>query len=161
MGLYSHLPLEGYRAFRLGDDQGFSAQQCVLRTGGRPLTLLNVHPRSIGGQLRHPPASAHAVDVRDLLLRVHGIDGPLIVAGDLNLTDRHAAYAALTRRLRDAHREAGWGRGFTFRPSSASPALWRIDYVLHSPELAVLDADLGEYGSSDHRPLIAILAWSP
>jgi endonuclease/exonuclease/phosphatase (EEP) superfamily protein YafD len=159
MGLYSRLPLEQYQAFRLGDGQGYWAQQCVLRVDGRALTLLNVHPRSIGGQLRHPAASAHAADVRDLVSRVDGIDGPLLVAGDLNLTDRHAAYTALARHLRDAHREAGWGMGFTFRPSSASPALWRIDYVLHSPDLATLDADLGDFSGSDHRPLVATLAW--
>ena len=160
IGLYSRFPIEAYAAFQLGDGQGFWAQQATLRVDGRALTLLNVHPRSPVGQPRDVAAAAHAADVADLLARVDAIDGPLLVVGDLNLTDQHTAYAALTRRLGDAHREAGWGMGFTFRPFDGGPALWRIDHVLHSPDLAALDTAFGAFGRSDHRPLIATLAWS-
>jgi endonuclease/exonuclease/phosphatase (EEP) superfamily protein YafD len=160
IGLYSRFPIEEYVAFQLGDGQGFWAQQATLLVDGRALTLLNVHPRSPAGQPRQAAAAAHAADVTDLLARVDAIDGPLLVVGDLNLTDQHAAYATLARRLGDAHREAGWGMGFTFRPFDGGPALWRIDYVLHSPELAALDAKLGDFGGSDHRPLVATLAWA-
>ena len=159
IGLYSRFPIEEYGAFQLGDGQGLWAQQATLRVSGRALTLLNVHPRSPAGRLRGADAAAHAADVRDLLARADEIDGPLLVVGDLNLTDQHAAYATLTRRLGDAHCEAGWGMGFTFRLVAGGPALWRIDHVLHSPDLAALDTALGDFGGSDHRPLIATLAW--
>jgi endonuclease/exonuclease/phosphatase (EEP) superfamily protein YafD len=159
IGLYSRFPIKDYHAFQLGNSQGLWAQQCALLMDGRELTLLNVHPRSPAGQPRDIAAAAHAADVRDLLARVDEIDGPLLVVGDLNLSDQHAAYAKLTRHLGDSHREAGWGMGFTFRPFAVGPALWRIDYVLHSPDLVALDAELSEFGGSDHRPLIVTLAW--
>ena len=159
IGLYSRFPIEAYAAFQLGDGGGLWAQQARLRVDGRVLTLLNVHPRSPAERLRGADAAAHDADVADLLTRVDAIDGPLLVVGDLNLTDQHAVYATLTHRLGDAHREAGWGMGFTFRPFDGGPALWRIDHVLHSPDLAALDTELGAFGGSDHRPLVATLAW--
>ena len=45
---------------------------------------------------------------------------PLIVIGDFNLTDQQSLYTSLTRHLRDAHREGGWGMGFTFTPLPAA-----------------------------------------
>lgn len=159
IGLYSRFPIEEYRAFRLGEGQGLWAQQCVLLVDGRRVALLNVHPRAPSDELRRFATSGHAADVRDLLARVEAIDGPLLVVGDLNLTEQNSAYAVLMRRLRDAHREAGRGMGFTFRPFEGGPAAWRIDYVLHSPDIVALGTALGDYGGSDHRPLIATLAW--
>jgi vancomycin resistance protein VanJ len=159
IGLYSRLPIEDYQAYRLGDEEGPWAQQCRLLLDGQRVTLLNAHPRTPTGELRHFATSGHAADVSDLLARVEGIDGPLLVVGDLNLTDQNRAYGELARRLRDAYREAGRGLGFTFRGSEGGPALWRIDFVLHTPDLAALDVALGDYGGSDHRPLVATLAW--
>ena len=159
IGLYSRLPIEGYQAYRLGGEEGPWAQQCRLPVDGHEVTLLNVHPRTPSGEMRRFAASGHAADVDDLLARMEGIDGPLLVVGDLNLTDQNEAYGELARRLRDAYREAGRGMGFTFRGSEGGPALWRIDFVLHTPDLAALDVDLGDYGGSDHRPLVSTLAW--
>jgi vancomycin resistance protein VanJ len=159
IGLYSRLPIEDYQAYRLGGEEGPWAQQGRLLVDGQTVTLLNAHPRTPTGELRHFATSGHAADVGDLLARVEGIDGPLLVVGDLNLTDQNTGYRALARRLHDAYREAGRGLGFTFRGSEGGPALWRIDFVLHTPDLAALDVALGDYGGSDHRPLVATLAW--
>jgi endonuclease/exonuclease/phosphatase (EEP) superfamily protein YafD len=72
------------------------------------------------------------VDLRGLLARLEGIEGPLVIIGDFNATDQQRLYAPLARRLRDAHGESGWGMGFTFsRWPETGPALWRIDYVFH------------------------------
>jgi endonuclease/exonuclease/phosphatase (EEP) superfamily protein YafD len=51
--------------------------------------------------------------------------------------------------------------GFTFtRFRSIGLPLWRIDYVLHSPDLVSLRAVVGDYGGSDHRPVMAELAFA-
>jgi endonuclease/exonuclease/phosphatase (EEP) superfamily protein YafD len=103
-------------------------------------------------------------------------DGPLIVIGDLNATDQNDAYAIIAAELGDAWREAGSGFGHTFpgadtrvSPGSSRPSLdgfavpqWlvRIDYIFHSAELITLDARLGQFdGMSDHRPVVATLAF--
>lgn len=100
--------------------------------------------------------------------------GPLIFAGDLNATDQNEAHAIISRTMRDAWREAGWGFGHTF-PGKPTPnvggsrpvilgipvPMWlvRIDYIFHSDAFVTLDAHLGpDDGGSDHRPVVATLA---
>jgi endonuclease/exonuclease/phosphatase (EEP) superfamily protein YafD len=170
-GFWSRYPILAYEPFRLVEGEGTWAQQFVLDIEGQEVTVLSVHPRSppvygvplseVWGRL--PTALADTerdADLRGLLARLEGIEGPLVVIGDFNATDRQSLYAPLTRRLRDAHRESGWGMGFTFshRPD-VGPALWRIDYVFYTPELVTLSTGTGEYAGSDHRPVIAHLAF--
>ena len=102
--------------------------------------------------------------------------GPLIFAGDLNATDQNKAHAIISPTMHDAWREAGWGFGHTF-PGKPTPdvggsrpvvfglpvPMWlvRIDYIFHSDSFITLDARLGpDDGGSDHRPVVASLAWS-
>ena len=98
-------------------------------------------------------------NVRALLSRLETVDTPVIVIGDFNLTDQHSSYRAITNHLRDAHTESGWGMGFTARYVPLGLPLWRIDYIFHSPQMMALRTVLGEYGASDHRPVIAELAF--
>ena len=87
----------------------------------------------------------------------------LIVLGDLNLPDRSGAYRQLTTRLDDAHREAGWGLGYTFPQGLVWGRFWvpfpflRTDYVLHSPDIRALDIQRGTPSGSDHLPVVARL----
>lgn len=96
---------------------------------------------------------------------------PVIALGDLNATDRSAAYTIATRTFADSWRDAGWGFGHTF-PGAASvgssrPSIFgipvpkwliRIDYVFHSAGWRTLNARIGPWdGISDHRPVIAEL----
>ena len=172
-GFFSRYPILRYEAFRLSQDEGCWAQQCVLDIDGYQVTVLNVHPRSpplrgfhpFGLPLGIPTGFANQgrdADVRDLLSRLEGIDGPLVLTGDFNLTDQQSLYAPLARYLRDAHRESGWGMGFTFTrfPHIGLPT-WRIDYVFHSLDLVALSTTVGDYGGSDHRPVIARLRFAP
>jgi vancomycin resistance protein VanJ len=170
-GFWSRYPILSYEAFRLAGGQGTWAQQLVLDLDGREVNLLSVHPRSppvYGIPLSDVlavlptefPNRDRDADLRGLLKRLEEIDGPLVVIGDFNATDQQGFYPALTRRLHDAHRESGWGMGFTFsnRPD-VGLALWRIDYVFYTPDLVALSAKVGDYGGSDHRPVIARLAF--
>ena len=98
--------------------------------------------------------------MRDLLEAIGPIASPLILAGDLNFTDQHDWYARLAERFEDAHREAGWGMGFTRTPFYGSDfATWRIDFVFYTPELEALSTAHGEFAGSDHRPVMAELAF--
>jgi vancomycin resistance protein VanJ len=170
-GFWSRYPILQYEAFRLGGGEGHWAQQLVLEIDGRRVTVLSVHPRSpplrgfhpFGLPLGVPTGFANEgrdVDVRDLLGRLERIGSPLVIIGDFNLSDQQGPYADLARHLRDAHRESGWGMGFTFTrfPRLGLP-MWRIDYVFHSPDLVALSTVVGDYGGSDHRPVIARLAF--
>ncbi|HEV2123650.1 MAG TPA: endonuclease/exonuclease/phosphatase family protein, partial [Chloroflexota bacterium] len=91
---------------------------------------------------------------------------PLIVAGDLNLTDQTPDYRRLrSLGLQDAYRVSGWGFGFTFPAIPTQhvmhslrhfPPFLRIDYVLHSKQITPLRAEvLTSAPGSDHHPVIA------
>ncbi len=149
----------------MGEDR---AQQVTLDLDGRPVNVFNVHlqmplettSRSLDLSSTKYVNDLRDANVQDLLSRLETIDTPMIVIGDFNLTDQQSPYAALTNRLCDAHDESGWGMGFTARILSLGLPMWRIDYVFHSPELVALRTALGDFGASDHRPVIAELAFT-
>jgi len=170
-GFWSRYPILAYETFHLVEGEGAWAQWFVLDVEEQEVTVLSVHPRSppvYGIPLsevwdRLPMAlddSGRDADLRGLVSRLETVSGPLVVIGDFNATDQQNLYTPLTHRLHDAHRESGWGMGFTYsRWPDMGLALWRIDYVLYSPELVALSARVGDYAGSDHRPVIARLAF--
>jgi endonuclease/exonuclease/phosphatase (EEP) superfamily protein YafD len=170
-GILSRFPILQYEFYQLGDGTGSWVQQLVLDINGHQVNLLNAHPRSpplegfhpFGLPLGIPTGFLNQVrdaDIRDLLSRIERLEDPLVVIGDFNLTDQQIMYVPLTSRLEDAHRESGWGMGFTFSrfPRIGLP-MWRIDYVFYSPDLVALSVTTGDYGGSDHRPVIAELSF--
>ncbi len=112
-----------------------------LDMNGQPLTVVNAHPVppliQVDGcrlafcyntGIRDQQISAIRAFVDDLQART---GDPLIVAGDMNVTERERAYVDLAAGLRDAHRVAGVGFGFSWRPRAITLpfALIRIDYM--------------------------------
>ena len=95
-------------------------------------------------------------------------EGPVIAAGDFNMTDQSAAYALLTSHLTDAHRQVGRGFGHSFPAYAGSfqgipilPRTVRVDMIFYSAGFVALDCWVGrEYGESDHLPVSASLAWA-
>lgn len=172
LGLYSRYPLRDAQLLTLAPESSF-AIRAILDTPSGPITVFNAHPRnpridwnSWGGSLFYvanfdPTRRDRAVTA--LAQAVERAQGPVLVLGDLNLPDRSAAYRLLTRTLRDGHRDAGWGLGYTFpaaRPGGPLGFLFpilRIDYVLYSPDVRALETWLGAPTGSDHRPVIARL----
>jgi endonuclease/exonuclease/phosphatase (EEP) superfamily protein YafD len=171
--ILSRYPIMEYEAFRIGGDDGLPAQRAVLDIEGRQVVFYNVHPRAPALRI-HPLAplgrglligvvtEGTEKDLRLLRARLDGEALPVIVAGDLNITDQHPHYPRVRGDLRDAYLESGWGMGFTFRRFlRLGFAMWRIDYILHSRHLKSVAARTGEFGGSDHRPVIATLKFDP
>jgi endonuclease/exonuclease/phosphatase (EEP) superfamily protein YafD len=145
-------------------------QRVSVDVEGRPITFLNVHPwpPHVGfarlGRLPIP-ASFDANQTREMLeAALDGIDasqGPLLMLGDFNVSDRQPTYRWLRRELRDAYREAGWGLGYTFPALSfeGAPdlAIIRIDYVLHDPSVRARAVHTGTTPGSDHHYVVADL----
>lgn len=85
--------------------------------------------------------------------------GPVLVLCDCNMTDQSDAYRAMNRLLHDAFREVGHGLGFSFPTGRRIPSLMRIDYVWYNDFFVALSArTLEDGGTSDHRPVLAVLA---
>jgi vancomycin resistance protein VanJ len=172
VGFFSRYPILKSHAFRLGGFYGIPgpwAQHIVVDVDGEEVNIFNVHPPSpplqgehiLGLPFRIPTnfrTEGYELAVREILWRMEQVNGSILVVGDLNFTDQEEEYKLLTRTLQDAHRECGWGMGFSFaRFPSTGLALWRIDYVLHSADFVCLRTEMGDFAGSDHRPVIAEL----
>ncbi len=81
---------------------------------------------------------------------------PTVVLGDFNDTPLSYPLGVLRRAgLIDAFRQNGTGLGITY--PGTIPGL-RIDYVLATPELKVLNASVLDCAFSDHKPTRAVFA---
>lgn len=80
---------------------------------------------------------------------------PIILAGDFNDTPSSYAYGQLRHDLDDAFVETGSGFGQTYIGPYPS---FRIDFILHSPELNNHQFDTWQIKYSDHYPISAVFS---
>ena len=154
------------------DNERHRTLRCTVAVRGVDLTLVTAHfvsPRGgllatrteglegrsewqLNLQRRLAQARALAGDVRSL-------PRPLIVAGDLNATEKSpVVQALLAAGLRDAFSAAGRGYGFTYGQSMrAGLSFLRIDHILASPDIGIATSFEGGGTASEHRPVIADL----
>ena len=99
--------------------------------------------------------SVQANVIRD---RLEQSQHPLIFCGDFNDVPNSYTYFTIRGHLRDAFLEKGSGLGRSF--TSISPTL-RIDYILASKELSVLQFERIKKKYSDHYMLVTDLKLSP
>jgi endonuclease/exonuclease/phosphatase (EEP) superfamily protein YafD len=150
MAIYSEIPWQSTEVLRPAD--GPAPQfHVVLRHRDTPVHLWAVHPL--------PPVTPSYMQQRDGLLEHVGrqsatVDGPVVVAGDLNTTVWSPAYRKLEAR---GFQNARAGRGLLATWPSSLPVL-PIDHVLHTGEVAACGMRVGPEIGSDHRPLSVDLA---
>lgn len=155
-------------------DQSHSYATCVVTVGERDVEVATAHfvtPRDGLNALRHLGFRGVAewnqnVDDRmqqadELARHLEKQRRPLILAGDLNAPGPSLVARRLEKiGLVDAFAAGGTGYGYTY-----GHAFWpglsflRIDRVLVSPELSVVQCFVGGRLPSPHRPVIADLAW--
>lgn len=150
IAVFSRTPLPDARIEYLGS--GWVPQVvATISVGGEPATLLAVHTI--------PPGSRAGTMARDELLRdvaafVKARRGPVVVAGDLNITPWSPRFAPF--------RNAAGLHGASTLPTwpSPYPALLRIpiDQVMATREIAIAERLLGPDIGSDHVPLVVKLA---
>lgn len=82
---------------------------------------------------------------------------PVIVVGDFNSTPLSYTYLTISRGLHDAWAETSWFRwGTTCTKRNIGV---HIDYILSSPSLVPVTCAIQKTTGSDHRPVVATLAW--
>ena len=181
-GIWSRHPLTGADTWDCPRETAAAARShyALVRVGERTVHVVNAHPHPPAVRWHRWPSVPFPVILGQVTEgRWAEVDGlarcvepllatgqPVILAGDLNLTDTSPEYRRLRRLgLGDAHRDHGLGFGFTFparpiarvlrRPFPPIP-LVRIDYVLHSSNVRVRGVRVWPAtGSSDHQPLVA------
>lgn len=157
-GVLSRFPIRENQYWEIGMGQ----QRVVLDVNGTRVTLYNVHvpnPFSPGRRIPRVNIQRRDVVAADILRRATAERGPLILAGDFNMTDQTAVYKSIAARYRDTYAERGFGLGPTFPGAHPyAPPLARIDYVFHSDDVQGIAAKTwSTSGGSDHHPVLVQL----
>ena len=154
-GIWSRYPLSEGETWTLG---GHPFVRAVATVDGRPVRLFNVHAKA--------PSRAWAVpfwkeQLAGLTKAAREDPRPVVIAGDFNATYGHKPFRdLLAAGLKEAHIEAGRGWAVTWpRGGRILPPFYRLDHVVVSNEVAVLEVREGRGKGSDHRPVIADLAF--
>ena len=169
----SRYPMRDCRAGDLSfRGQPHSYVRCIVNVDGSEVELFTAHllsPRRGLNATRHEGAEGiddwqqnfedRLSQSRTLARDVAKREYPLIVAGDLNAPETSPVIRTLLDRgLRDAFSSAGRGYGYTHGHSTMlSISFLRIDHILVSPEIGVVDAFAGGKEGSEHRPVVADL----
>lgn len=165
MGLLSAFPILSKettgdpKTIEVTVDRGRLGRLAVITVHPLPRGIVTAGPIPVGFDAA--TRDEELAGLRDRIDRLTGGGTPVLVVGDLNLTDREPAYARLTDGLFDAQLEVGSGWGATWRPGwlrDLPVAFLRIDYVLSSADLVPVSlvTDCTPRGS-DHCRLSAVL----
>ena len=108
----------------------------------------------------------HKKDFAQLTTYINFLNGPVILAGDFNLSAETEIYSDLTQTLIDSHVSAGRGFGFSFPVyDHYGRPMWfplvRIDYILHSHHFLTVNSQTDCDTPSNHCLIQADLAYRP
>jgi len=140
-----------------------SVQKAVIETTSGPVTIYNVHFLRTVLRDSHNWKKLHDEVTGLVLSEIANISGPVILGGDFNMTDQTQTYREISKTLKNAHREAGFGFGFTFPSSSRKikgwmtlPPIVRIDHLFYNRNFYCSSAQtLDKSGGSDHLPVVS------
>lgn len=134
----------GGKEYRFIEDLDTDTDADSLRTGGL----------RIAGLLRNA-FIRRAEEARMITAHMAASPHPILYCGDLNDTPMSYSYALLSERLTDAFVESGRGVGHTYIGVFPS---FRIDHILHGPELAAWNFRTLPDELSDHRAIVCEMA---
>lgn len=139
---------------------------------GQSITLINIHiprPNVYYAVLRRNLPTITRYDNKNqehyftvLFKLLNQIEGPVLLQGDLNTTERQPNYKQLRQLLNDSFAEAGWLMGYTYPHVESRAPSWlipiiQIDHIMHSDSFVAHAAWTGALSGSDHKYVIADL----
>lgn len=169
-GVFSRFPLRGETVLEIASRRPDAL--VGVDVAGETLTMLVAHPRppKLRGRSLDIPFALQRQLLRlaDLALEA----SPAVMLGDFNVRPDTTIYARLRERgMLDAFAESGEGPERTFPvrlergPAMAgrkmrvrTPALFRLDYIWHTPDIRSLATWVGGDTGSDHLPVLSRLA---
>jgi vancomycin resistance protein VanJ len=146
---------------------------CEVQTPAGPVNVINVHLPTMRGEAGEADEVVRGklnalMDLDTIAERrlvaskftrdwLTAFSGPLIVAGDFNLTTDSPIYSEAWGKFTNAFSQAGWGWGQT------KWTRWygvRIDHILYEPGWKCADVAVGPDVGSDHLPVMAELVFT-
>ncbi len=147
--------------------RGFVAAYEINTTTG-PISMVNIHLPTIRGTAGELDEVIHGQtksikSLEGVMQRrqtaahkahdwTSALPGPLLIAGDFNMTTDSSLYAEVWSQYQNAFTNAGWGFGYS------KWTRWhgvRIDHVLYDSHWRCIRAEVGPDVGSDHVPVIA------
>ncbi len=119
----------------------------AVEADGARFVLYVVH---LYNPLHETTFSEQAAMLDRLLGAIEDEDLPVVVAGDLNLSDRSAGYRQVEGAMVDAMR-TGWWAASTFHSDAWRPLLLRIDHIFVPQDWCAADAAVFRVPGSDHE----------
>ncbi len=143
-------------------------QRVEVNINGETVVIYNSHPwPSFTLSLYDGTATydridrAHRQAIETIFPMIQAETEPVLLVGDMNMSQYYEEYNWITQTLTDSYREAASGLGFTYPACGVSflGEIIRIDYVFHSSQMTALEADvLDSCPASDHDPVLVRLA---
>ena len=165
-GVYSKFPILEEIAW-VDEDLNMTHphQRLLLDVNGVEVVFYNIHPYPpiewVSGfqfVITESEMNAHAIAMQRIINRVQLETLPVLVAGDMNMSDQFPEYRRLSAVLTDSFKSGGFGLGFTYPANNRFPELMRLDYIFHSDSFQTMTTRvLEDSGTSDHLPVIADL----
>lgn len=103
----------------------------------------------LGGKLT-PAAVSRAEQAEKVASCIQSSPYPVVACGDFNDIPNSYTYRTIQKGLVDAWKDNEFGLGITFHEKFY---LFRIDYIMHSPELISYGTHVDKVSYSDHYPL--------
>lgn len=122
--------------------------EMIVEVGGQEIRIYNTHL-----DYRADPR-VREMQVGEMLEIIAPLEGPVVVLGDLNARPGQEEIQPLLRKFKDSWSEKGRDAGYTYPAHNPDR---RIDYILVSDAIGVVDAEVVETEASDHRPLVVDL----
>ncbi|NNJ24463.1 endonuclease/exonuclease/phosphatase family protein [Alienimonas chondri] len=160
--LLSRRPLKDVKFESFGEKWS-SSIIVQLEVNGQPVTVIATHPPAPISTKTWRNRNQH---LRELTRYVNGIDTPVLVAGDLNVTMWSPHFRRLVDEAQLADARDGYGLLPTFPATRLGvgfgwPLRIPLDHVLVSEEWATLDCDTPPGIGSDHLPVSVDVALPP
>jgi endonuclease/exonuclease/phosphatase (EEP) superfamily protein YafD len=167
VGILSRFPLS-----KTSPAQGPARFEATVDINGRSIVVVGAHPfPSVISIVAGMPAGVNAeqrnADLRLLRGRVdqlNGLGNDVLLMGDFNTAPTEPAFDVLTGGLHDAHREVGFGPGWTWRPAPLEfldTGLLRIDLILSTSRLVPKATSIECPARGDHCLFQATIALTP
>jgi endonuclease/exonuclease/phosphatase (EEP) superfamily protein YafD len=150
LALYSRFPLEDAHVLALPGEPSTPAIAATLKAPGGNVQVILAHPMS--------PESAEVIERRNAQILaiaryVQGLRGPVVVAGDFNITMWNTGYRPLVETAGLHNARQGYGVGPTW------PAPWQIgvpiDQILGTRDVHFRNFRVLDPVGSDHLPISA------
>ncbi|MEE9322597.1 MAG: endonuclease/exonuclease/phosphatase family protein [Granulosicoccus sp.] len=151
IGVFSKQPFES-QLLPIFDREHIPSVQVQIRWGEDPITLIGTHPP--------PPVNTGMYQSRNRHLQAMAehvvlLNGPVVVAGDLNITPWSGHFHRLLSESQLGDSRDGFGLQLSWPSVSILPALMPIDHILVSNNIRVLDRQTSPAIGSDHRAVWA------